>query len=44
MGGGGGGVVALISFVENFGEIQAVVTKLDEFSRNLLQIIFLAKK
>ena len=35
-GGGGGGrgrkVVALISIVENFGEIQAIVMKLGDFS------------
>ena len=30
--GGGGGVVALISIVENFGEIQAIVVKLGDFS------------
>ena len=31
-GGGGGEVVALISIVENFGEIQAIVMKLGDFS------------
>ena len=39
----GGGVVALIAIVENFGEIQAIVMKLGDFSWNLLQITFLAK-
>ena len=45
-GGGGGGrhVVALIPIVENFGEIQAIVMKLGDFSWNLLQIIYLAEK
>ena len=42
--GGGQKVVALISIVKNFGETQAVITKLGDFSRNVLQIIFLAKK
>ena len=31
-GGRGGEVVALISIVENFGEIQAIVMKLGDFS------------
>ena len=31
-GGGEGEVVALISIVENFGEIQAIVMKLGDFS------------
>ena len=43
-GGRGRKVVALILIVENFGEIQAIVMKLDGSSWNLLQIIFLAKK
>ena len=37
-------MVALISIVENFGEIQAIVMKLGDFSRNLLQITFLPEK
>ena len=41
---GGQKVVALISIVENFGEIQTIVMKLGDFSQNLLQITFLAKK
>ena len=41
---GEGGAVALISIVENFGEIQAIVMKLSDFYWNLLQIIFLAKQ
>ena len=43
-GGGGRKVVTLISIVENFGEIQAIVIKLGDLSWNLLQITFLAKK
>ena len=34
-------MVTLISIVENFSKIQAIVRKLGDFSLNVLQIIFL---